>query len=92
MTLNIFSLFFLGSAAGVLGAVIAALIFKKHFITSTQKLSYLMVLSILTGLTSILPIFCTTFNLLILAVALRAFFGQMLEIPCQGLYVYTLGQ
>ena len=83
--------YFSGSAAGLIGAVIAAMIFKKYFVTSTQKLCYLMIITILTGMTSILPIFCHSFTLLILVVALRAFLGQMLEIPCQGLYVYTLG-
>ena len=80
-----------GSAAGLLGAIIAAMIFKKYFVSSNQKLSYLILLTLLTGVTAILPVYCSTLPALIFVISLRMFFGQMLEVPCQGMYVYTLG-
>ena len=43
------------------------------------------------ALTCILPLYCSTFSTLIFVVSLREFFGQIVELPCQGIYVYTLG-
>ena len=80
-----------GSAAGLIGAIVAAMIFKKYFVSSNQKLSYLILLTLLTGFTAILPVYCSTLPALIFVISLRMFFGQMLEVPCQGIYVYTLG-
>ena len=80
-----------GSAAGLIGAILAAMIFKKYFVSANQKLSYLILLTLLIGITSILPVYCSSLPALIFVVSLRMFFGQMLEVPCQGMYVYTLG-
>ena len=80
------------SVAGLLGAVIAAMTFKKYFVTSRQKLSYLIVMTILMTFTSVLPVYTSTFWVLIVGISFRSFIGQMLELPCQGIYVYTLGK
>ena len=85
-------LYFSASAAGLLGAVLAAMTFKKYFVTSRQKLLYLTVMTILMTFTSILPVYTSTFWILIGVISLRNFIGQMLELPCQGIYVYTLGK
>lgn len=67
------------------------MIFKKYFKSSCQKLTYLIVCTIICGISSLLPIYTKSFFWLIFAASLRQFTGQMLEVPCQGLYVYTLG-
>jgi hypothetical protein len=41
--------------------------------------------------TAVLPPYSRSFEGLIFVVSLRAFIGQMLEIPCQGIYIHTMG-
>ena len=76
----------------LVGSVIGGLIFKTYFVSEAQKLSYLVVFTLLLAISSILPLYSSTFATLIFVVSLRTFLGQILEIPCQGIYVYTLGK
>lgn len=82
---------FLANVSALVGAVISGFIFKKHFVSSKQKLSYLCIMTLLMAATSILPLYTSSLPWLILVVSARQFLGQMVELPCQGLYVHTLG-
>ena len=74
-----------------MGSIVAGFVFKKYFTSSSQKLSYLTFFTVLLSVTSILPIYSSTFVALITVISIRNFCSQMLETPCQGIYIYTLG-
>ena len=84
-------LLFSANVFALVGSVIGGLIFKTYFVSATQKLSYLIIFTLLLALTCVLPLYSSTFSTLTFVVSLRQFFGQILELPCQGIYVYTLG-
>lgn len=81
----------LGSLGTFLGALIAANIFKKHIKKPSWKILYFLGLTIAIALLSYCTPKVTSFHMLIFVYFLRQMVGQMLEIPCQGMYVYTLG-
>ena len=83
--------YFLGSLGTFLGALIAATIFKKYVRKPSWKILYFFGLTILVAMLSYCTPKVTSFRMLIMVYFLRQMFGQMLEIPCQGMYVYTLG-
>ena len=81
-----------GMLSALVGAVISGLIFKTYFVSATQKLSYFILCTLLLALTSILPLYSSTFSTLLLVVSIRQFLGQILEIPCQGKSLFPCGQ
>lgn len=65
--------------------------FKRYVVSSSQKLFYFSVLTVLLAACSVLPLYAASFPALILVISIRFFLAMMLETPCQGIYVYTLG-
>lgn len=79
------------NVSALMGAVVSGLVFKRHFQTSRMKLAYILGCTLLLALASVLPLYTRTLSTLVLVVSFRQFLALMLETPCQGMYVYTLG-
>lgn len=82
---------FLAQCSALAGAILSGFFFKKFIVSSSQKLSYFSFLTILLAVCSVLPLYADSFATLILVISIRFFLAMLLETPCQGMFVYTLG-
>lgn len=88
-TINL--LWTLGSGFGMLGCFTSAIIFKRYLRSPSWKMNYFFACTLVMGIISALPPYCTSFTALVIAFGLRNLVGGLQETAAQAFLVYTMG-